>query len=88
MLAVISQPFGEAQVDRLDGLVMECVNCGSVKTGGCGKMERFQKSSRCVTEEGLFFVFFTTLSPHMIGEVLIYVYFQSSGETDSRHQIT
>lgn len=54
LLAAISQPFGEAQVDRLDGLVMECINCGFVKTSGCGKMERFQKSSRCVTEEGLF----------------------------------
>lgn len=42
MLAAILQAFGEAQVDRLDGLVMECINCGSVNTGGCGRMERFQ----------------------------------------------
>lgn len=27
---------------------MECVNCSSFKTGGCGRMERFQKSCRCV----------------------------------------
>lgn len=72
LLALIEQPFREAQVDRLDGSVMECVNCGSVKTGGCGRMERFQKSSRCVTEEEFFlcFVFFTTLSPRKIGGVV------------------
>lgn len=41
-------PSGEAHVDRLDGSVMECVNCSSFETGGCGRMERFQKSCRCV----------------------------------------
>lgn len=41
-------PSGEANVDRLDGSVMECVNCSSFETGGCGRMERFQKSCRCV----------------------------------------
>lgn len=65
LLALIEQPFREAQVDRLDGSVMECVNCGSVKTGGCGRMERFQRSSRCVTEEEFFFSFF--LQPCLLG---------------------
>lgn len=91
LLAAILQPFREAQVDRLDGLVMECINCGYVKTGGCGRMERFQKSGECVTEEGLFFLSPGCLSPHdLIGEVLIYVCFCSSGKKkkDLQRQIT
>lgn len=86
LLALIEQPFREAQVDRLDGSVMECVNCGSVKTGGCGRMERFQKSSRCVTEEEFFFSFFyNPVSSEDRGSCF---FFFSGSEKDLRRQIT
>lgn len=69
---------------------MECDNCGSVKTVGCGRMERFQKSGRCVTGGGLFFVclfFYNVMSPWKIGGVGFLFFFLQS-EKDLRRQIT